>query len=317
MKLFIRNLILFASLSLLSGGLILLAERLVLNYQNHFKLAKKDKYIFLGHSHAQMALNDSLIDSSINLASAGEAYFYTYIKLNKILESNPEKKVIFISYSNNNIVSEMNGWIWDDIHILDRYRLYYPYTQFNETKLLYSKNPKTTLLCSVRAIVNNMYYIFNLKNISEHSKMGGYIYLERDKTDSLLKVISKSHEKIVTDTAVSWTNIAYLKKIIEVCRQRSIPVYLIRNPLHPKYQRLGNEFIFQEILHRELTGVELLDFKDYPLKDSEYGDLEHLNYRGARKYSRFIDGLLKKGLLEKENKQKFIEDQMATEQWQN
>ena len=58
-------------------------------------LPDEKKYVFLGHSHAQAAYNDKLIDSAFNLASSGEAYFYTYVKLNKILEDNSDKKIIF------------------------------------------------------------------------------------------------------------------------------------------------------------------------------------------------------------------------------
>jgi hypothetical protein len=316
MKFFVKNLMVFGTFCVALVLLILGVEKSILNNQHHFRLPAKDKYIFLGHSHTQMALNDSLVDSSINLASAGEAYFYTYIKLNKILESNDQQKVVFIAYSNNSIVSEMNGWIWDDIHILDRYRLYSAFTRFNEMKVLYKNNPSTTFICNVKSIVNNFYYIFKLKNISEDNKMGGYIYLVRDKTDSLLQTITKYNEKITEDTTTSVTNIVYLKKIIEVCRAKGVPVFLIRNPLHPAYRRIGNEPRFQKIRKEELGDTELLDFKDFPLQNSDYGDLEHLNYRGAKKYSLFINKLIKEGLLEKKDKQKFIQDQMALEQWE-
>jgi hypothetical protein len=311
MKLFIRNLALFGICSLILFLLILSIESFILNKQEHFKLADTDKYIFLGHSHAQMAFNDSLIDSSINLASAGEAYFYTYIKLKKILERNQGKKVIFLEYSNNNIVSEMNSWTWDDIHILDRYRLYTAYTPPHEVRFLYSKNPKTTFLCNIKSVVNNIYYIFNLGNITSDKKMGGYIYLVRDKTDSLLHAMAINPVKTQTDTNVSTINIQYLKKIIAAVRRNGDSIYLVRIPLHPKYDRLGNEAKFKEILNKQLDGVEFLDFKDFPLPDSDYGDLEHLNYRGAKKYSMFFNKLVKDGLLNKISKQEFINEQMA------
>jgi hypothetical protein len=40
-------------------------------------------------------------------------------------------------------------------------------------------------------------------------------------------------------------------------------------------------------------------------------------YRGASKYSLFFNKLLKEGLLDSANKQKFINDQMELEKWQN
>ena len=81
--------------------------------------------------------------------------------------------------------------------------------------------------------------------------------------------------------------------------------------MHPKYDGRDNEKIFQSILKSNFSGIEFLDFKDFPLSNSEYGDLEHLNYRGANKFSPFFDRLLKGGLLEKSDKQGFINSEMA------
>jgi hypothetical protein len=290
----------------------MLFENIIINHQGRFSLDEKEKYIFLGHSHAQMAYDDKIIDSALNQASSGEAYFYTYIKLKKILESNRDKKVVFVEYSNNNIVSEMNDWIWDDMHILERYKLYTAYIPRKEFELLISKNPKSTLLCQIRSVINNAYYIFRPKNIKTDTMMGGYVYLVRDKTDSLLKASSGVTRKNA-DRGISQENIQYLKKIIDLCKDYGIQVFLLRSPLHPKYEGLSNEREFEHLLHRELNGAEFLDFKDYPLPDSDYGDLEHVNYRGAKKYSAFFNNLLKQGLLQKTDKQKFIDDQMALE----
>ena len=101
--------------------------------------------------------------------------------------------------------------------------------------------------------------------------------------------------------------------MIQACNRNGVRVYLIRSPLHPKYEGLQNETIYQEILHNELQPAELLDFRNYPLSNSEFGDLEHANYKGAKKYSLFINKLLKAGLLEKPAKQKFIDEQIADE----
>ena len=313
MRQFTRHLLLFIVTCLLGAFAVVFIERMILNNQKHFVLPENKRYVFLGHSHAQAAYNDQLIDSALNLASSGEAYFYTYIKLDKILESNADKKVVFIEYANNNIFPEMNNWIWDDIHIQDRYKLYSPFTGIRDTRFLYSKNPKAALISNIKSIVNNVYYIFSLKNISVDQKMGGYEDLVRDKTDSLLGVLSRNPKQTISDTSFSEANVAYLKKMIQACNQKGVGVYLIRSPLHHQYEGLQNEKKFQEILHNELKPAELLDFRNYPLSNAEFGDLEHANYKGAKKYSLFINKLLKLGLLKKSSKQKFINEQIANE----
>lgn len=52
--------------------------------------------------------------------------------------------------------------------------------------------------------------------------------------------------------------------------------------------------------------IEYLDFSKFPLDNSEFGDLEHLNYKGAKVFSNWFAQLLNKGILEKSNKQELI-----------
>jgi hypothetical protein len=317
MRLFIRNLILFTITCLIAFAVIVTIEKTILDNRGRFKLPGNVKYIFLGHSHPQMDYNDKLIDSSINLASSGEAYFYTYIKLKKILESNNDKKIVFIEFSNNNIISQMDKWIWNDVYIYDRYRLYWPYTPNMERRVLYAKNPEASILCDIKSIVTNVYYIFSLKNIAKDGRMGGYLYLDRDKTDSLIKANLLYSKRKPPDTSLSPINLMYLRKIIEICGAKGVKIILVRSPLHQIYDEFKNEFKYMEVLNKEFSDVEFIDLRNFPLLNSDYGDLEHLNYRGAKKYSLFFNELLKKGLLQSVNKQKFINDQMALEKWQN
>ena len=317
MKLFIRNLMLFTITCLIAFAILVTIEKAILNNMGQFKLSQKDKYIFMGHSHPQMDYDDKLIDSSVNLASSGEAYFYTYIKLKKILESNTDKKIVFVEFSNNNIISQMNKWIWNDVYIYDRYRLYWSYTPNAERKLLYSKNPEASILCDIKSVVTNVYYIFSLKNIAKDERMGGYLHLNRDKTDSLLQASLLYAKSKPADMSISPINLMYLRKIIEMCKDKGVRVILIRSPLHPVYDEFKNEAKFKEVLNSEFNDVEFLDLRNFPMINSDYGDLEHLNYRGARKYSLFFNKLLKEGLLDSANKQKFINDQMEREKCLN
>lgn len=308
---------LFTITCLIAFAVLVTIEKTILNNMGQFKLSMGVKYIFMGHSHPQMDYNDKLIDSSVNLASSGEAYFYTYIKLKKILESNSDKKIVFVEFSNNNIISQMNKWIWNDIYIYDRYRLYWSYTPNTERKLLYTKNPEASILCDIKSVVTNVYYIFSLKNIAKDERMGGYLHLERDKTDSLLQASLIYARNKRPDMSISPVNLMYLRKIIQICKDNGTKVILIRSPLHPVYDEFKNESRYEEVLNSQFNDVEFLDLKNFPMINSDYGDLEHLNYRGAKKYSLFFNKLLKEGLLDSADKQKFINDQMALEKWQN
>ena len=151
------------------------------------------------------------------------------------------------------------------------------------------------------------------KNIQTDHQFGGYQFLERDKTDSILKtrpaVSQNQEDKGMQD--ISHTNIHYLAEIINHCRQKGVQVFLIRSPLHTAYNDSVSERQFKIILNTNFPQTQFLDLRNFPLQNDQYGDLGHLNYRGAKPYSIFFDHLLKMNLLQRENKQAIIEAEMA------
>lgn len=317
MRSFIYNIALFISVFMLSFSVVLISERIILNHKTKFNLPLDKKIIFLGHSHTQAAYFDNLIDSSINLGSSGESYFYTYIKLERLLRDNTNIKAVFVEYSNNNIIKEMDRWIWDDIIIQARYKIYSPFTDMKEIKVLYSKNLKSAFVCDVKSIFNNAYYIVNQKAIYKEASMtGGYTDLHRNVLDSMLNTLKGKKTDGRLDTTISETNIVYLQKIIELARYNGIKLFLVRSPLHKMYYSLGglgNEAKFQELLKSKFKNADFIDCRDFPARDSEFGDLEHLNQMGAKRYSHFFNKLLKEGLLEVNSKQTFVDREIEIE----
>ena len=83
-------------------------------------------------------------------------------------------------------------------------------------------------------------------------------------------------------------------------------MYLIRSPLHKSYFGRKNERKYHKIRQQFFNNIEYLDFNSFPIQDNEFRDLEHLNYKGAKKFSIWFDSLLKDSLLNVREKQKFI-----------
>ncbi len=61
----------------------------------------------------------------------------------------------------------------------------------------------------------------------------------------------------------------------------------------------------------KFSAVELLDFVDFPMPNNGFADDAHLNEFGAERYSTFFNYLLENGLLQKINKQKYIDSLMS------
>lgn len=288
----------------------------IINNPSRWKFPDKTNYIVLGHSHSASAFNDSLISNFSNFSASGEAYFYTYLKAKKIIPNNKQIRVVFIEFDNTSIDKRMDSWTWGDEYIHSQFPFYFPLLKFAEFQFLWKKNSKAILNCAPQSFIKSMGYnylsILNINtSINIKNKFGGYWYLVRDKTDSLINNMSTNLINKKTDSDISETNINYLSKIIELCKKNKVKVFLIRSPILYKYTGLENEQKLKKLLSTQFSDFEFLDFKDFPLQNSEFGDLSHLNYKGAKKFSSFFNNLIASGLLNKNNKQDFINNEIS------
>lgn len=268
-----------------------------------FKLKENPEFLILGHSHPECAFDDSEINSSVNLSDSGEAYFYTYFKIRKVLNQNPSINYVFLEFTNNQITEYMNEWIWGD-NSIHKSSLYTPFMSFSDKTVLLKNNPLNyfnILSISNQDKINRICK----QKFNYRSKAGGFLHLVRNKTDSLLLEKEKDGP-LYRNKILSNTNIEYLDKIIEFCKKKNKKVFFIRSPVHERYVGYLNENEYQNIRKNKYPKIEYLDFSKYPLENYEFGDLEHLNHIGAKKFSKWFNKVLSKGLLEIKNKQDFI-----------
>lgn len=281
-RLFYFNLIFFGAFILL-----LVASGLVISKGDYYDLDDSNKYLIMGHSHAQCTYNDEIINGAQNLAQVGEAYFYTYLKLRKLLAENKNIEAVFLEFSNNQINTNMDDWTVGDEYISNKYPKYASTMSLDDFMLLFSENYKSIISVQPKTLFKNLKFILKNDDIVLGMNWGGYLKLKRNKV---------TEEAINLDVAnpeyglpVSTLNIHYLEKIVQLTTEKKIKLIFMRSPVHKKYQALKNEPQFQEIRKLKFSHIPFLDFKDYPLTNDEFGDLEHLNYKGANKFSLFFD----------------------------
>ena len=89
--------------------------------------------------------------------------------------------------------------------------------------------------------------------------------------------------------AISEVNIEYLHKMVSYCEKKNVKLYLFRSPMHPIMFNIVNEKLFQNIRKEQFGLLPFLDFHDFPLTNDEFGDFDHLNYKGAKKFSEFFN----------------------------
>jgi hypothetical protein len=315
MKQFLIKVFFFISFFILIATLVIIFGYKSINNPLYFKLPENNDKIVFGHSHPECAFNDSLIENLSNLGSSGESYFYTYLKVKKIIPYNKQIKTVLIEFENSQIDKIMDSWTWDNDHINNNFSKYLPLLDFLDFQFLWQKNYKAILESSPKTLINELGFNFLTKCIPNkgimfNCRFGGYRYLIRDKTDSLIRFLPIKNFNMPA-IEISKTNIEYLSKIILFCKLNKVNVFLIRSPLHKKYNYYYNELLFHEIRKSNFTNVEFLDFKDFPLQNNQFGDLGHLNYKGSRVFSIFFNNLLDSGLLDRANKQDFINKQVS------
>ncbi len=293
MKKFLLRVLLFSSLAVsLTFGLIIVLNFLV-QKDDFYKIDSDVKYLVVGDSHPECALNDSLIDHFMNFGQSGESYFYTYLKTKKILEHNPTIQTIFVEFNNGQMIKNIDPCIWDDKHIMSKFPKYVYGLDFEDYKVLAKNNLSGLLNAQSLTILSNFSILENENRTMHHLNWGRYNRLTNNGQAKLLEL--KDLEMKIDSTLAEYAtvNIEYLKKLVKVCKERSVKVIFIRSPVHDKYAGRLNEMTFRYIQKKHFSKIPFLDYQNMKFEDNEFADAHHLNFLGANKFSLFFNEELK------------------------
>lgn len=266
-----------------------------------FEINQDVRYVVLGHSHPECAYNDSLIDSFQNLAISGESYFYTLPKLKEIIKSNPEIETVFLEFTNNQISSDINSWIWDEKYLSYHYVIYEPYINGRDKFFIFKHRPKNFIANLPIAFKGNLKKSLSGAKYNIPKEFGGYKYLRGDLFEYQEKMAKEGTDKedfVEIQKEVSEIQLSYLQEIIDFLKANNIQYYLVRSPEHESYAGSANEDSYQKLLNERFAADPFIDLKDFPLTEEHFRDPEHLNFKGAKILSLWLNDLIKSGLLE-------------------
>lgn len=308
MSTFIKKILLFIFISAVSISSIFFFTLEIVKENANFKIDNKNSTLIVGHSHAECAFNDTIVDNLTNLSASGESYFWTYPKIKQTISQNPNINTVFIEFSNNQIEKDRDEWIWGDVNLSARLFTYIPFLDFEDIKLLLAHNRSGFIQSTSKSFRRNFTKIFT-NDYDFRGKVGGYLWLERNHTDSLIANLDTLNLRKVP-TKISMKNIEYLEKTILFCEQNNIKVYLVRAPQHKFFIDRKNEKTFVKVRETYFNDIEFLDFNNFSLKNDEFGDFGHLNHKGAKIFSTYFNSLIHDGLLEQKDKKSFIANSM-------
>lgn len=286
MRQFTKNILAFGLLSLLVLLVSIFVSKLLCSSLINTSISKEKNVLILGTSQLEGALNDKIITQSKNMAQSGTCYFYTYQKAKTILNSNPHIDTLVLGFSYIDISENRDNWFYGDKNIQAKMRNYFFMFGLTDYLDLLNGNTKAVLVNTPRVIINNLKLIFTGLN-----SLGGFKPLKRDR---LLKAKANHEMEMATypyKFNLSENEIKYLVKTYDLCQLKNVKVILLFTPIHPvlKSSQLGFHEGLCETYQQQLSNATFIDHSRYALADSLFSDLGHLNYKGAKAYSEYIN----------------------------
>lgn len=297
MRTFLLKLLLFITICItLVTGMIYLSDALINNRKGRLLTINPDIYlVFAGNSTVECSVDDRLIDHSINIAQAGEAYLYSYAKIKALLEANAHIRNVFISYSYADLLIEKEEtWLLSNYFMVEKVQNYNYLLDRQERLLLIRSNPAAYLSGVAKSAIKSFETVAISSGTGGHGNsipdFGGYKRLERDKLSIDPALETGSDEKVQQST----NQVKYLRMISELCHQYSVKLVLLNPPKHKSYNERVNHEIRQLWLdvRNSLPADSLLDLSGFLMPDSCFGDLSHLNYKGASVFSHHLNEIL-------------------------
>lgn len=289
----ILKIILLIALSVFLAVTITLGLLHNLRAERFYRLSDSIEYVFCGHSHMQLSVNDSIVSRAINFGEEGETYFYTLQKLEALIPANPQISMVFLEFTNNALSKQLDERTWRKNFLLSKLTKVSPFIESHEFLELARETPGNTLKAySSSAELGIKFLLSDETSFPAYSKWYRY-YIEKKSTVDSLITESPTSKKIEMLHEPSQHAINYIRLIAQLCASNDVELVLMRSPTHPIWPYRANEKMLDSIRTEHFSELAYLDFSNFPLENIDFRDDSHLNYLGARKLSMHIDSLLK------------------------
>jgi hypothetical protein len=256
---------------------------------NNYHLDKNIHTVFIGDSHIQMTINDSLLPNTKNLSRNAETFLFSYYKLATLLKQNPSVKKVFLGYGYHSLSDNNDNYTFG-IHSKDiatRYFFILPCTI--QTKMMATNGQ--TLPSFIKNALGLGWANINPKQ--DYSFLGFYENTFKNATiqyENIEKGIQNMYFEDGKMRQFSTDNIVYLQKIAQLCKSKNVQLTLVNTPIHPKYKsRVPSEYKHRYYSIVKDNNLDLFEFDNLILTDSCFvTDGDHVSVSGALRASEYF-----------------------------
>jgi hypothetical protein len=231
-------------------------------------LPKEKHILFMGASHFQRAINDSIMRSAINLARSSERYMYTYLKLQNIIANNSQVDTVFLMLASTDLFENADDKYFKDNEMAFYFANFYPLFNLEQWRMYSKKFPtafgllfRTTFLKYVKGL-NYKFFIDGFDTTTDVMNLDSVYY----------KPVKGSYGNKI--------NYDYLRRIITFCNDKGIKLFFIYCPVYKPEYYYDQEYYYNAY-KQNFSDIELFDYSHYPIPEDGFVDAHHLNYKGA------------------------------------
>lgn len=287
MEQFVRKILIYVIVPLLLMLPVLFGfDYLVKKIAPSFKIPHDISNVFIGDSHIQCAINDSIVPHSINIAISAESFYFSYYKLERLLDENPSVKHVYLGFSYHSLSNYYDELTSGDFssEIAPKYFSILPLKE--QFRMLYWN--RNSIAPFLKGIITHGIYQIWFKQYFPY--IGGFSDYFKDTSADQLSMDKRLIFQFYNEGKVndfSGLNISYLRKIIKLCKSKNVRLTVLKTPLHWYYfnkipliykNKLG------EILKSEK--IDAIDLVNLKLSDECFiPDGDHVSFLGARKTS--------------------------------
>jgi hypothetical protein len=253
--------------------------------------------LILGSSHALLGINPLYFRcSGFNMANGSQPIYFDYKILEKYIDRMPKLKVVVSSLSYFSLDYDFFSKRFNEY-----WRLYY-YEKF------YGLAPPTKQPLDLRGYSfialygNKKTFLWSLKGFKIDLSQGinefGYIGNNEgggDPADDQLGAYRVRYHMSIMNRKNRAFNLEYLKKIINKAASKGIRTVILTTPVYRTYYDHVNADQYrsiQEDIKRvvEKSGVKYYNyFYDNRFSASDFADCDHLNIKGAKKFTLLLE----------------------------
>lgn len=285
---FFKKLILFSLVFvLLTGSMVAYYVRDMRSINFHAMAGRH--ILVIGDSHTECAIDDDVFTRAVNISKSASAYVYSYALIRKFKADNPELDTVLLSYQSSSLSFEQQtGWIFDESVMNTRMPYVLPY---------FNGRDYWTYKFSAQFWTTVIRYPFTVRDFHKQDTLENRYAWQNERIGAARALTYKRLKEDVAATKpfvkgtppekLSQISIDYIRQIAAYCKRKNITLILINTPVY-QWKKYVDHEQFEANRNKYFGDIPYLDYKDFPLPDSCYADIWHLNADGQRQFSEHL-----------------------------